>query len=204
MYKTFGKRFMDLVLSVAGVVLLMPFLLMVSAISLIIHGYGGVFFLQERVGYRGRIFKVVKFKTMSDKRDADGELLPDAERQTVWGALLRKYSIDELLQLINVIKNDMSLIGPRPLLHKQLANISDNERRRLEVKPGITGLAQVCGRNELFFSHRFKYDCFYVQHLSLILDAWIFIQTIKVILTCEGVDLNSAAVLEQLNAGQLN
>jgi len=178
MYKHFFKRLFDLIIS--GIALLLiGWLLVLIAIFLHFANKGaGAFFLQERPGKDEKIFKVIKFKTMTDERDAEGKLLPDAQRLTKVGKFVRSTSIDELPQLINVFKGDMSLIGPRPLLPSYLLVFDDFQKRRMEVRPGITGWAQVHGRNHLKLSKKFEYDVWYVDHCSLWLDIKIVWMTI--------------------------
>ena len=178
MYKFFFKRFFDFCISLLALLCLLPLLLVVSVWLYFANEGAGVFFLQERPGKNGRIFKVIKFKTMTDARDANGELLPNRDRLTRTGRFVRAASIDELPQLINVVKGDMSLIGPRPLLTWFLPLYDNEQSRRHEVRPGITGWAQVNGRNLTTYSQKFKYDVWYVDHLSLGLDVRILLKTI--------------------------
>ena len=179
MYKDYIKRILDF--SIALIALLfIGWLILLVAIWLHFANKGaGAFFYQERPGRDARIFKVVKFKTMTDERDADGKLLPDAQRLTKVGRFVRSTSIDELPQLINVLKGDMSFIGPRPLLPKYLELYSPEQMRRHEVRPGITGWAQVHGRNAISFTERFIYDVWYVDHISFLLDVKIIVMTIQ-------------------------
>jgi lipopolysaccharide/colanic/teichoic acid biosynthesis glycosyltransferase len=156
----------------------------------------GAFFFQERPGKNGKIFKVIKYKTMTDERDASGKLLPDAERLTKVGKFVRSTSIDELPQLINVLKGDMALIGPRPLLVQYLPLYSKEQARRHEVRPGITGWAQVNGRNTLSWTEKFKHDVWYVDHYSFLLDLKIIFLTIKKVLIREGISQEGAATME--------
>lgn len=177
-YVRYGKRLFDLF--VGGLVLLagLPFLLLAMLLLAVANG-GKVFFLQERPGLKGEPFVVYKLKTMSDATDEEGNLLPDEDRRTVIGDLIRKSSIDEIMQLVNVLKGDMSLIGPRPLLMEYLEHYSSEEMKRHDVLPGITGLAQVKGRNALSWERRFRYDVFYVRHISFSFDLLIVLWTIK-------------------------
>lgn len=195
MYRRYGKRLLDVVLAIPGLILVSP-LLAIAAISLFVANRGQVFFLQPRGGLHGRVFTLIKFKTMTDQRASDGQLLPDAERLTRIGQIIRKTSLDELLQLINVIKGDMSLIGPRPLLVQYLPLYDDFQKRRHEVRPGITGLAQVNGRNQLSWDQKFSYDIEYVDDLSLWLDLSIGLRTIWIILTAHGISSSSSATME--------
>ena len=199
MYKYFFKIVLDV--SIALVALLcIGWLIVIVAIWLHFANKGaGAFFLQERPGKDAKIFKVIKFKTMTDERDADGNLLPDAERLTKVGKFVRSTSIDELPQLINVLKGDMSFIGPRPLLPKYLDLYTPEQMRRHEVRPGITGWAQIHGRNELSFTERFKYDVYYVDHLTFMLDVKIFILTILKVFKREGISAQGQATVEAFN-----
>lgn len=174
MYKKFGKRFIDISVSLFVLILVSPVLLVVSA-ALAASNRGSFLFFQKRPGLHGKIFNIYKFKTMTDSRGADGRLLPDSERTTAVGWWVRKFSLDELLQLVNVLKGDMSLIGPRPLLVDYLPYYSERESQRHDVKPGVTGLAQVKGRNSISWKRRFLYDTFYASHVSPGLDLMIAI-----------------------------
>lgn len=189
MYKHFFKRLFDLIIS--GIALLcIGWLLIIIAIILHFANKGaGAFFLQERPGKDEKIFKVIKFKSMTDERDAEGKLLPDAQRLTKVGKFVRSTSIDELPQLINVFKGDMSLIGPRPLLVEYLPLYNDEQRRRHEVRPGITGWAQVNGRNFAPFSKRFEMDVWYVDHCTLWTDIRIIFITIKNVLMRKDISI---------------
>jgi lipopolysaccharide/colanic/teichoic acid biosynthesis glycosyltransferase len=181
MYKKFGKRFIDILVSLSILILVSPLLLIVS-LALAASNDGSFLFFQRRPGLNGRIFHIYKFKTMTDQRGVDGRLLPDSERTTTIGLWVRKFSLDELLQLVNVLKGDMSLIGPRPLLVDYLPYYSSRELRRHDVKPGVTGLAQVKGRNSISWRRRFLYDTFYVSHVSPGLDLMIALRTIGKVL----------------------
>lgn len=196
MYKHFLKRLLDVF--IPGIVLLcIGWLLILIAIFLHFANKGaGVFFLQERPGKDEKIFKVIKFKTMTDERDANGKLLPDAQRLTKVGKFVRSASIDELPQLINVFKGDMSLIGPRPLLVQYLTLYSDKQARRHEVKPGMTGWAQVNGRNAISWEQKFEYDVWYVDNLSLWLDIKILFLTIKKVFFRDGINAASNITME--------
>ncbi len=196
MYKHFLKRLLDIF--IPGIVLLcIGWLLILIAIFLHFANKGaGVFFLQERPGKDEKIFKVIKFKTMTDERDANGKLLPDAQRLTKVGKFVRSASIDELPQLINVFKGDMSLIGPRPLLVQYLTLYSDKQARRHEVKPGMTGWAQVNGRNAISWEQKFEYDVWYVDNLSLWLDIKILFLTVKKVFFRDGINAASNITME--------
>ena len=194
MYKHFFKRVLDLIIS--GVALLLiGWLLLLIAIFLHFANKGaGAFFQQERPGKGGRIFKVIKFKSMTDERDAEGNLLPGEQRITKIGKFIRKYSIDELPQIINVFKGDMSFVGPRPLMPRYLALYSPEQARRHEVRPGITGWAQVNGRNSITWTEKFKLDVWYVDHCSFLLDIKIIFKTILNVLTHKGIDSGEGKV----------
>ncbi|MFR1273252.1 MAG: sugar transferase [Parabacteroides merdae] len=196
MYKYFLKRIIDFVF-VFGVLTVIWPILLVMAIWLHFANKGaGVFFTQERPGKGGKIFKVIKFKTMTDERDADGNLLPDADRLTNVGRFVRSTSIDELPQLINVLKGDMALIGPRPLLVQYLPLYSKEQARRHDVRPGITGWAQVNGRNAISWTKKFELDVWYVDHCSFWLDVKIIFLTIKKVFVREGISQEGQATME--------
>lgn len=199
MYKQYIKRLLSF--SIAFVALLcIGWLIVIVAIWLHFANKGaGAFFYQERPGKDGKIFKVVKFKTMTDGQDADGNLLPDEQRLTKVGRFVRSTSIDELPQLINVLKGDMALIGPRPLMPQYLELYTPEQMRRHEVRPGITGWAQVHGRNTISFTERFKYDVYYVDHLTFALDLKIFFMTILKIFKREGISAEGQATMEEFN-----
>lgn len=179
MYSHFFKRFFDFCITFCALVVLSPFMLVFIIILHFANKGAGVFFTQDRPGKDARIFKAVKFKTMTDERDAEGKLLPDAERITRVGRLFRSLSIDELPQLWNVLKGDMALVGPRPLLPKYLSLYSKEQFRRHEVRPGITGWAQVNGRNNISWTRKFELDVWYVDHLTMWLDIKILLLTVK-------------------------
>jgi lipopolysaccharide/colanic/teichoic acid biosynthesis glycosyltransferase len=195
MYKGIVKRFIDFLAALIGLMLLSPLLLIVT-IGLYFANQGKPFFFQLRPGLNGVIFKIVKFKTMNDKKDASGLLLSDQERLTKIGAFVRKTSLDEIPQLINVLKGDMSLIGPRPLLPQYLSLYNDFQSRRHEVKPGITGWAQVNGRNAISWQKKFEYDVWYVDNLSMVIDLKIFFKTIKKVFVSEGINMQGQATAE--------
>src|SRR5690606_31971659 len=178
MYKHFFKRVLDFVAALVGLLLLSPIFIIVM-VGLYFANQGKPFFFQERPGLNEKIFKIIKFKTMNDKKDADGNLLSDAERLTSIGAFVRKTSLDEIPQLINVLKGDMSLIGPRPLLPQYLPLYNAHQKRRHEVRPGITGWAQVNGRNAISWKRKFELDVEYVDNLSLLMDLKVFFTTFK-------------------------
>ena len=187
MYKNFIKPAIDFVLALVGFLFLSPVFVLV-AIGLFFANDGKPFFFQLRPGKDGKIFKIIKFKTMTDKKDENGNLLPDADRLTKIGSFVRKTSLDEIPQLLNVIKGDMSLVGPRPLLPKYLELYNDFQRRRNEVKPGITGWAQVNGRNSISWEKKFEYDVWYVDNVSFLLDIKILILTVLKVVKSEGIN----------------
>lgn len=195
MYKNFFKRIIDFSASLIGMILLSPIFLFVM-IGLFFANQGKPFFFQSRPGKNERIFKIVKFKTMNDKKDENGNLLPDAERLTKIGSFVRKTSLDEIPQLINVLKGDMSLIGPRPLLIQYLPLYNEVQKRRHEVRPGITGWAQVNGRNAISWQQKFEYDVWYVDNISLRLDIKILFLTIKKVFVREGISQDGQATAE--------
>ena len=199
MYKHFFKRFLDFWLSLIALICISPILLVVTIWLHFANKGTGVFFTQERPGKDGKIFKVIKFKTMTDECDMEGNLLPDEDRLTRVGRFVRSTSLDELPQLINVLKGDMALIGPRPLLVQYLPLYSKEQKRRHEVRPGITGWAQVNGRNVLTFTERLKYDVWYVDHLSMVLDAKIMFITLLKIIKREGISAEGQATMELFN-----
>jgi lipopolysaccharide/colanic/teichoic acid biosynthesis glycosyltransferase len=193
MYKAFGKRLIDIIVSLTALLLLSPILIFVAIALLLTNKNGKILFYQSRPGLNGSIFKIVKFKTMTDETGPDGKLLPDLERITFIGKWIRRLSLDELLQLVNVLKGDMSLVGPRPLLVDYMPYYNSEEARRHDVRPGITGLAQINGRNVISWRRRLRYDTFYVKHLSLALDMMICFKTIAKVLkgSDEGQDYSS-------------
>ena len=182
-----------------ALVCISPILLLVSALLYFANEGAGVFFLQDRPGYKGRIFKVVKFKTMNDRKDKMGNLLPDEKRLTKIGKFIRSTSIDELPQLINVLKGDMALIGPRPLLVQYLPLYTKEQMRRHDVRPGITGWAQCHGRNELSWAKKFEYDVWYVDHISFVTDIKVVMYTLKTVLKREGISHEGMATMEVFN-----
>lgn len=195
MYKIFIKPSFDFFASFFGLIILMPVILMVSVL-LFIANDGKPFFFQLRPGKNGKIFNIIKFKTMSDKKDSLGELLSDAERLTKVGKFVRKTSLDEIPQLFNVIKGDMSLIGPRPLLPEYLTLYNQTQKRRHEVRPGVTGWAQVNGRNAISWSKKFEFDVEYVDNLSFILDVKILLLTFEKVFKYEGINATGSVTTE--------
>ncbi len=196
MYRIIFKFLIDYILSMLGFLVISPLFLIVT-VSLFIANKGEVFFVQQRPGKNTRIFKVIKFKTMTNERDANGNLLPDAQRLTRIGKFVRSASLDEIPQLLNVLKGDMSLVGPRPLLVEYLPLYSPEQARRHEVKPGITGWAQVNGRNAISWQQKFEYDVWYVDHISLTLDAKILLLTIINVIKKEGISKDGYATTER-------
>ena len=188
MYKNFFKRMIDFILVFCALAMIWPILLLITVWLHFANKGAGAFFLQERPGKNGKIFKVIKFKTMTDERGADGNLLPDADRLTKVGKFVRSTSIDELPQLINVLKGDMALIGPRPLLVQYLPLYSKEQARRHEVRPGITGWAQINGRNNISWAKKFELDVWNVDHCSLSIDIMIVFKTIKKVLYREDIN----------------
>lgn len=199
MYKYFFKRFQDFCIAFFALsFLLLPLVIITLWLHFANKG-AGAFFTQERPGKNGKIFKVIKYKTMTDERDANGNLLPDADRLTPVGKFVRSTSIDELPQLINVLKGDMALIGPRPLLPQYLPLYSKEQARRHEVRPGITGWAQVNGRNAISWTKKFELDVWYVDHCSFLLDLKIVFLTIKKVFIREGISQEGQATIEPFN-----
>lgn len=199
MYKHFFKRLIDFILVLCVLLVIWPILLIITVWLHFANKGAGAFFTQDRPGKNGKIFKVIKYKTMTDERDAEGNLLPDADRLTKVGRFVRSTSIDELPQLINVLKGDMALIGPRPLLPQYLPLYSPEQARRHEVRPGITGWAQVHGRNAISWTKKFEYDVWYVDHCSFILDLKIVFLTIKKVFIREGISQEGQATMEFFN-----
>ena len=196
MYRKLIKPFFDILIALMLFIIAFPIFLIVT-ILLCTFQNGQVFFIQKRPGYKEKLFKVIKFKTMNDKRDKEGNLLPDKDRLTWIGSFIRKTSLDELPQLINVIKGDMSFIGPRPWLVEYLPLYSKEQRRRHDIKPGISGWAQVNGRNAISWSQRFEYDLFYVDNQSFWLDLKIVILTIKKVFIAEGISAKGSATMDK-------
>ncbi len=194
MYKSFIKYFLDFLIALTGILILSPVFIVVMILLFIVNK-GKPFFFQLRPGLHGKIFKVIKFKTMNDKKDKQGNLLPDSKRLTMAGQFIRKTSLDEIPQLLNVLNGDMSLIGPRPLLVEYLPLYNKEQARRHHVKPGITGWAQVNGRNAISWEQKFEYDVWYVEHLSFLLDSRIFFLTIKKVFKSEGISQKGEATM---------
>ena len=196
MYRSFLKRLIDFSLVFCALMICFPVLFIITLWLHFANKGAGVFFLQNRPGRDGKIFKVIKFKTMTDERDSKGNLLPDEQRLTKVGKFVRSTSIDELPHLINVLKGDMALIGPRPLLPQYLPLYSKEQARRHEVRPGITGWAQVNGRNAISWTKKFELDVWYVDHCSFLLDLKIFLLTIKKVFVREGINSDTSVTME--------
>ena len=198
LYRNIIKRLIDLAISAVGLIFLFPLIVIVTIVLAFANG-GKPFFFQRRPGRDGRIFLLVKFKTMNDRKDRNGNLLPDDKRLTPMGKFVRKTSLDEIPQLFNVLKGDMSLIGPRPLLVEYLPLYNDFQKRRHEVRPGITGWAQVNGRNTLSWNQKFAYDVWYVDHVSFKLDVQILLKTFLKVFKAEGINSNTYATMEKFS-----
>ena len=199
MYRHFFKRFLDFWIALVALICLSPLLIIVTIWLHYANKGAGAFFLQDRPGLHGKIFKIIKFKTMTDERDANGNLLPDEDRLTKVGSFVRSTSIDELPQLINVLKGDMALIGPRPLLVEYLSLYSKEQMRRHDVRPGITGWAQCHGRNAISWTEKFKLDVWYVDHLSFLTDLKVIYYTIKTVFNRSGISHEGSATMEDFN-----
>lgn len=199
MYRDFFKRGIDFLIALVVLVCISPVLAVVTIWLHFANKGAGAFFLQERPGLHGKIFKIIKYKTMTDERDAEGNLLPDKDRLTAVGKFVRKTSIDELPQLINVLKGDMALIGPRPLLAQYLPLYSKEQMRRHDVRPGISGWAQCHGRNQISWAEKFKFDVWYVDHLSLVTDLKVIFITIKKVLFREDINSDNDATMEDFD-----
>ena len=200
MYKHFFKRFFDFWIALVALICISPILIVVTIWLHFANKGAGAFFFQERPGKDGKIFKVFKFKSMTDERDAEGNLLPDKDRITPIGKFVRKTSIDELPQLVNVLKGDMALIGPRPLLPEYLPWYTDKEKRRHNVRPGISGWAQVNGRSNITWDKKLEYDVYYVDHLSFVMDVKVILKTLQNMINKSEV----VGVVPQNGSGKLN
>lgn len=196
MYNFFLKRIFDFLLSLTAILLLSPLLLILIIAGMVKMG-GNPFFTQERPGKDGKIFKLVKFKSMNNKRDENGELLPDEVRLTNYGRFIRNTSLDELPELINILKGDMAIVGPRPLLVRYLTRYNNTQARRHEVRPGLTGLAQVNGRNAISWEEKFRYDVEYVDKVSLLLDIKIILKTALKVVKRDGISSETSATMEE-------
>lgn len=198
MYKNIFKRILDLTAALIGFILLSPIFVFVM-IGLFFANQGKPFFFQVRPGKNEHLFNIIKFKTMNDKKDTSGQLLSDSERLTPIGAFVRKTSLDEIPQLLNVIKGDMSLIGPRPLLVQYLTLYNETQKQRHNIRPGITGWAQINGRNAISWNQKFEYDVWYVDNCSFLLDIKILFLTIKKVFVSEGISQEGEATMEVFN-----
>lgn len=196
MYRNFFKRIFDFLLSLTAFLLLFPVLLLLVAAGTVKMG-GNPFFVQERPGKDGKIFKLVKFKSMNNKKDENGNLLPDETRLTSYGKFIRNTSLDELPELINILKGDMAIVGPRPLLVRYLTRYNKTQARRHEVRPGLTGLAQVNGRNAISWEEKFNYDVEYVDNVSFLLDFKIICKTVLKIIKKDGISSETSATMEE-------
>ncbi len=196
MYIKFFKRFFDVVLSFCALVVLSPLLLILTVVG-VFAMHGNPFFVQKRPGKDEKIFKLIKFRTMSNLKDENGELLPDELRLNKYGIWLRKTSCDELLEIINILKGDMSIVGPRPLLVKYLPRYNERQHRRHEVRPGLTGYAQAHGRNAVSWEEKFEMDVWYVENVSLKTDIKIIFDTVKIVLKRDGISSDTAATMEE-------
>ena len=201
MYRSFFKRVFDFILSLTAIIILSPVLLLLTVIGAFRMG-GNPFFTQDRPGKDGKVFKLVKFKSMNNKRDERGELLPDEKRLTSYGQFIRNTSFDELPELINILKGDMAVVGPRPLLVRYLTRYSKTQARRHEVRPGLTGLAQVNGRNAISWEEKFRYDVEYVDNLSLMLDIKIILMTVLKVVKRDGISSENSATMEEFMGQQ--
>lgn len=198
MYKNFFKRIIDFFIALVALILLSPVFIVVTVL-LYIANQGKPFFFQVRPGLNEKMFKIIKFKTMNDKKDAHGNYLPDSERLTPVGSFIRQTSLDELPQLINVLKGDMALIGPRPLLPQYLSLYNESQKRRHNIRPGITGWAQVNGRNAISWTKKFELDIWYIDNLSLATDGKVLLLTLKKVLKKEGINQAGQATAEAFN-----
>ena len=201
MYKIYFKRFLDFFAALIGLLLLSPIFLL-ATIGLFFANNGKPFFFQTRPGKNEKLFQIIKFKTMNDKKDAAGNLLSDAERLTPIGSFVRKTSLDEIPQLLNVLKGDMSLIGPRPLLIQYLPLYDAVQKKRHHIRPGITGWAQVNGRNAISWEQKFEYDVWYVANCSFLLDVKILLLTVKKVFKSEGISQEGAVTMEVFKGNQ--
>lgn len=201
MYQRYFKRFLDIVLSFSALIFLSPLLLFLTVYGAI-RMKGNPFFTQERPGRGEKIFRLYKFRTMTCEKDEHGEYLPDEERLTGYGRFLRSTSLDELPELVNILKGEMSIVGPRPLLVKYLPLYSEEQHHRHDVRPGLTGYAQVHGRNAITWEEKFRYDLFYVGHVSLLMDAGIVLGTAAAVFRCSGIHSRTSATMEEFEGGR--
>lgn len=198
MYRKYFKPFLDISCSFIGLVVLSPLFIFIVIILFILNN-GKPFYFQKRPGLHGKNFSIIKFKTMTDKKNSEGQLLPDFDRTTVIGNLIRRASIDEIPQLVNVFLGHMSLVGPRPLLPEYLPLYNENQKRRHDVKPGITGWAQINGRNSILWTQKFEYDVWYVDNMRFLLDLKILLLTIKKVIIPEGINATEKYTMEEFN-----
>ena len=198
MYLKYVKSFFDFMAAFIGLIILSPFFIVITILLFILNN-GKPFYFQNRPGYKEKIFRIIKFKTMNDKKNEAGELLPDFERTTAVGKFIRKTSIDEIPQLINVFLGHMSLVGPRPLLPEYLPLYNENQKRRHDVKPGITGWAQINGRNSILWTKKFEHDVWYVDNATIFLDMKILLLTVKKVLIPQGINANEKYTMEEFN-----
>ena len=196
MYKNCVKRILDFFIALIGLIVLSPLFIILIILGFIFMS-GNPFFVQERPGKNEKIFKLIKFRSMSNKKDKEGRLLPDEVRLNKYGRLLRRTSLDEIPELINILKGDMALVGPRPLLVRYLTRYNEEQRHRHDVRPGLTGYAQVHGRNALTWEDRFALDVWYTKNVTFITDVKIFIATVKTVLTHEGISSETSATMEE-------
>lgn len=201
MYKRFVKRCLDFLLSLAALIILSPVLLLVAILVRCKLG-SPILFKQERPGLHEKIFCMYKFRTMTDAKDADGNLLPDEVRLTKFGKLLRSTSLDELPELFNILKGDMAIVGPRPLLVQYLPRYSERQHHRHDVRPGFTGLAQVNGRNSISWQEKFEWDVRYVENVSFLMDLRIIAKTVKVVLKRDGISSETSATMEEFRGNE--
>ena len=198
MYRKYFKPFLDISFSFIGLVVLSPLFIFIVIILFILNN-GKPFYFQKRPGLHGKNFSIIKFKTMTDKKNSEGQLLPDFDRTTVIGNLIRRASIDEIPQLVNVFLGHMSIVGPRPLLPEYLPLYNENQKRRHDVKPGITGWAQINGRNSILWTQKFEYDVWYVDNMRFLLDLKILLLTIKKVIIPEGINATEKYTMEEFN-----
>ena len=198
MYLNYVKSFFDFIAAFIGLIILSPLIIAITILLFILNN-GKPFYIQKRPGLHGKNFSIIKFKTMTDKKNSEGQLLPDFERTTVIGNLIRRASIDEIPQLVNVFLGHMSIVGPRPLLPEYLSLYSEEQKRRHNVKPGITGWAQINGRNSILWTQKFEYDVWYVDKMSFSLDLKILLLTIKKVIIPEGINATEKYTMEEFN-----
>jgi len=203
MYVKFFKRLFDVILSFLALIVLLPFLLILTVIGAFAM-HGNPFFVQKRPGKNEKIFELIKFRTMSNLKDENGDLLPDEKRLNTYGKWLRSTSLDELPELINILKGDMSIVGPRPLLVKYLPRYNERQHRRHEVRPGLTGYAQAHGRNAVSWEEKFEMDVWYVDNISFKTDLKIMVDTVRIVLKREGISSGTAATMEEFMGSEEN